>query len=40
VLGLERDVLFSRLLRAGITILDWNPLQPLAALSQHEGNRA
>lgn len=40
MLGLEREVLFSRLLRAGITILDWHPLQPLAALSHHEGRRA
>lgn len=40
VLGLERDVLFSRLLRAGITILDWSLLQPLASLSHREGSRA
>jgi uncharacterized protein (DUF58 family) len=35
ILTLERDVLLSRLLRAGITILHWNPLNPLAALHVH-----
>jgi uncharacterized protein (DUF58 family) len=35
VLTLEREVLLSRLLRAGISILDWNPRSPLAALRVH-----
>ncbi len=40
MLDLESEVLFSRLLRAGITILDWNPLQPLGALRVHAGSRS
>jgi uncharacterized protein (DUF58 family) len=40
ILGLERDVLSSRLLGSGITLLDWKTAGPLGALRVHAGGHA
>ncbi|HET7839461.1 MAG TPA: DUF58 domain-containing protein [Rectinemataceae bacterium] len=37
--ALEAEILMSRLLRAGIEILDWNPSRPLASAVLHGGSR-
>ena len=40
ILSLEGEVLLSRLLRSGITVLDWNTTKPFVALRVHAVGRA